>query len=83
MKILMVLTSHDQLGNTGRTTGFWLEEFAAAYFVCWWRSSPRERKPRPSSAARASAPAHKSEGPRPASATAPDVKLHEGTWLLA
>ena len=29
MKILMVLTSHDQLGNTGRKTGFWLEEFAA------------------------------------------------------
>ena len=33
MKILMVLTSHDQLGNTGHKTGFWLEEFAAPYFV--------------------------------------------------
>jgi putative intracellular protease/amidase len=33
MKILMVLTSHDQLGSTGRMTGFWLEEFAAPYFV--------------------------------------------------
>ena len=33
MNILMVLTSHDQLGNTGRKTGFWLEEFAAPYFV--------------------------------------------------
>jgi putative intracellular protease/amidase len=33
MKILMVTTSHDQLGNTGRKTGFWLEEFAAPYFV--------------------------------------------------
>jgi len=33
MKILMVLTSHDQLGNTGLKTGFWLEEFAAPYFV--------------------------------------------------
>lgn len=33
MKIVMVLTSHNQLGNTGRTTGFWLEEFAAPYFV--------------------------------------------------
>jgi putative intracellular protease/amidase len=33
MKILMVLTSHDQLGATGRPTGFWLEEFAAPYFV--------------------------------------------------
>lgn len=33
MKILMVLTSHDHLGNTGRKTGFWLEEFAAPYFV--------------------------------------------------
>ncbi len=32
MKILMVLTSHDQLGNTGRKTGFWLEEFAAPYY---------------------------------------------------
>jgi hypothetical protein len=30
MKILMVLTSHDRLGNTGKKTGFWLEEFAAA-----------------------------------------------------
>ena len=33
MKILMVLTSHDQLGDTGKPTGFWLEEFAAPYYV--------------------------------------------------
>lgn len=33
MKILMVLTSHDRLGNTGHKTGFWLEEFAAPYYV--------------------------------------------------
>jgi putative intracellular protease/amidase len=33
MKILMVLTSHDQLGSTGQKTGFWLEEFAAPYYV--------------------------------------------------
>lgn len=33
MHILMVMTSHDQLGNTGRKTGLWLEEFAAPYFV--------------------------------------------------
>jgi putative intracellular protease/amidase len=33
MEILMVLTSHDQLGATGRKTGFWLEEFAAPYYV--------------------------------------------------
>lgn len=33
MKILMVLTSHDELGNTGNKTGFWLEEFAAPYFA--------------------------------------------------
>jgi putative intracellular protease/amidase len=33
MKVLMVLTSHDQLGNTGRKTGFWLEEFAAPYYT--------------------------------------------------
>jgi len=33
MKVLMVLTSHDQLGKTGKKTGFWLEEFAAPYFA--------------------------------------------------
>jgi putative intracellular protease/amidase len=33
MKILMVLTSHDQLGDTGKKTGFWLEEFAAPYYI--------------------------------------------------
>src|SRR5664279_156444 len=33
MKILLVLTSHDQLGDTGKKTGFWLEEFAAPYYV--------------------------------------------------
>lgn len=33
MKILMVLTSHDELGDTGRKTGFWLEELAAPYFT--------------------------------------------------
>ncbi len=32
-KVLMVLTSHDRLGDTGRKTGFWLEEFAAPYYV--------------------------------------------------
>lgn len=33
MKILMILTSHDQMGETGHKTGFWLEEFAAPYYV--------------------------------------------------
>ena len=33
MKVLMVLTSHDELGDTGRKTGFWLEEFTAPYYV--------------------------------------------------
>jgi putative intracellular protease/amidase len=33
MKILMVLTSHSELGNTGQKTGFWIEEFAAPYYV--------------------------------------------------
>ena len=33
MKILMVLTSHDKLGDTGKKTGFWLEEFAAPFYV--------------------------------------------------
>jgi putative intracellular protease/amidase len=33
MKILIVLTSHDQLGDTGKRTGFWLEELAAPYYV--------------------------------------------------
>jgi putative intracellular protease/amidase len=32
MKILMILTSHDELGDTGRKTGFWLEELAAPYY---------------------------------------------------
>jgi len=32
-RILMILTSHNQLGDTGRKTGFWLEEFAAPYYV--------------------------------------------------
>ena len=33
MKVLIVLTSHDQLGDTGEKTGFWLEELAAPYYV--------------------------------------------------
>lgn len=33
MKVLIILTSHDQLGNTGRKTGFWLEELAAPYYT--------------------------------------------------
>ena len=33
MKILVVLTSHDQLGDTGKKTGFWLEEFATPYYI--------------------------------------------------
>jgi putative intracellular protease/amidase len=33
MKVLMVLTSHSELGNTGQKTGFWIEEFAAPYYV--------------------------------------------------
>lgn len=33
MAILMILTSHDTLGDTGQKTGFWLEEFAAPYYV--------------------------------------------------
>ena len=33
MKVLMVLTSHDKLGDTGKKTGFWLEEFCAPYYV--------------------------------------------------
>lgn len=33
MKILFVLTSHSELGNTGKKTGFWIEEFAAPYYL--------------------------------------------------
>lgn len=33
MKILIVLTSHSQLGNTDEKTGFWIEEFAAPYYI--------------------------------------------------
>ena len=43
MKVLMVLTSHDKLGDTGRKTGFWLEELAARPTMklrTWVRRSP-------------------------------------------
>ncbi|UPJ71286.1 type 1 glutamine amidotransferase domain-containing protein [Bradyrhizobium sp. 187] len=40
MRLLIVLTSHSQLGNTGRMTGFWFEEFAAPYYI--FRSSGAE-----------------------------------------
>lgn len=33
MNVLMILTSHDKLSHTGKKTGFWLEEFAAPYYV--------------------------------------------------
>jgi putative intracellular protease/amidase len=33
MKVLMVLTSHSDLGSTGKKTGFWIEEFAAPYYI--------------------------------------------------
>jgi len=33
MKVLIVLTSHGELGNTGEKTGFWIEEFASPYYV--------------------------------------------------
>ncbi len=32
MNVLFVLTSHDQLGNTDKKTGFWIEEFASPYY---------------------------------------------------
>ena len=46
MKVLMVLTSHDQLGNTGRKTGFWLEELASA-LLCFQGCRPRSPSHRP------------------------------------
>ena len=46
MKVLMVLTSHDQLGNTGKT-GFWLEEFAAPYYPFIDAGADRDSSPRP------------------------------------
>ena len=45
MKILMVLTSHDTLGDTGRKTGFWLEEFAPKYFFRGWSFDHRAEPP--------------------------------------
>jgi putative intracellular protease/amidase len=51
MKILIVLTSHDALGSTGRKTGFWLEELAAPYYVfldsgaCVTLASPKGGQP--------------------------------------
>ena len=55
MKILMVLTSHDQLGDTGRPTGFWLEEFAAPYYV-FKDGDVRSRSPHPKAGSRRSTP---------------------------
>ena len=51
MEILMVLTSHDQLGDTGRKTGFWLEELAAPYYA-FRTPARRSRSPRPRAASR-------------------------------
>ncbi|MDI5976130.1 type 1 glutamine amidotransferase domain-containing protein [Amycolatopsis magusensis] len=51
MKVLIVLTSHDELGDTGRKTGFWLEELAAPYYrfkEAGWQivlASPRGGRP--------------------------------------
>ncbi len=55
MKILIVLTSHDQLGDTGEKTGFWLEEFAAPYYAlraarCRRRADPNLSGGRPTAA---------------------------------
>lgn len=47
MKILMVLTSHDQLGDTGKKTGFWLEEFAVPYYIFKDAGVPRVRRAAP------------------------------------
>ena len=44
MKVLIVLTSHDKLGNTGEKTGFWLEEFAAPYYVLKDAGAERDRR---------------------------------------
>ena len=33
MRILIVLTSHDRLGDTGKKTGFWFDEFATSYYI--------------------------------------------------
>lgn len=45
MKVLIVLTSHDELGNTGNKTGFWLEEFAAPYVLINSNASCSQLKP--------------------------------------
>ena len=57
MKVLMVLTSHDQLGNTGRKTGFWLEEMAAPITM----SSRGCRRPDHPGIAKGRAPATRSQ----------------------
>ena len=49
MKILMVLTSHDQFGDTRGKTGFWLEEFASppSLDVSWMFGSKATKTPSP------------------------------------
>jgi hypothetical protein len=64
MKVLMVLTSHDQLGNTGRKNGFWLEELAAPYYV-FKDARARSLSHRPRAGARRSIPRATSRAFRP------------------
>lgn len=44
MKVLFVLTSHDDLGDTGEKTGFWLEEFASPYYTLLDAGAQVDRK---------------------------------------
>ncbi len=72
MKVLMVLTSHDQLGNTGRKTGFWLEELAAPYYTV----QGRRRRDRAGLAAGRPAAA-RSEKQRAGQSDRPDTPLRK------
>ena len=42
-RMLMVMTSHEIMGDTGKKTGMWLEEFAAPYYACLLYTSPSPR----------------------------------------
>ena len=83
MKVLMVLTSHDQLGDTGRKTGFWLEEFAAPYYAFKDAgadivlASPAGGQPPP--ALPSPTPSVPAWSPRPASQYRPATPAQAGT----
>ncbi len=79
-RILMVLTSHDRLGDTGKPTGFWLEELAAPYYACL-DAGAEVVLPRPPAASRRWIPAAtpRRARPRPPGASS-RTRMPSSSW---